>query len=76
MTFKEDKTFDGEIVYPKMPEKNMKVSGTYAVENETLTINNKTNNSTTTSVLKFEKDFMVATPVSPSGFIAYYKRIN
>ncbi len=27
MTFKEDKTFEGEVVYPKTPDKNMKVSG-------------------------------------------------
>jgi hypothetical protein len=76
LTFKPDKTFDGEIAYPKMPDKNLKVSGTYTVENEILTINNQTNNSTTQSTLKFEKDFMIATLLNPDGFIMYYKRLN
>ena len=74
--FKPDKTFDGEIIYPKMPDKSLKVSGTYAVENGILTINNQTNNSTTQSTLKFEKDFMIATPLNPDGFTMYYKRLN
>jgi hypothetical protein len=76
LNFKPDKTFDGEITYPKMPDKNLKVSGTYAVENGILTINNQTNNSTTQSTLKFEKDFMIATPLNPDGFIMYLKRLN
>ena len=62
MTFKEDKTFEGEVVYPKMAGKNLKVSGTYSVEGETLTINNLVNKSFTKSTLKFERDFMTATP--------------
>lgn len=76
LTFNPDKTFDGEITYPKMPDKNLKVSGTYKVENETLTINNQTNNSVTESTFRFEKDFMIATPLNPDGFIMYYKRLN
>lgn len=76
MTFKEDRTFEGEVVYPKMTEKNLKVSGTYSVENATLTVNSKANNSTTRSTLKFERDFMIATPETPGAFIAYYKRAN
>ena len=76
MNFKPDKTFDGEVTYPKMPDKNLKVSGSYTIENEILTINNRTNNSATKSTLKFEKDFMIATPLNPDGFIAYYKRVN
>ena len=74
MTFKEDKTFEGTVTYPKMPEKNLKVSGTYKVEGETLTISNPATNTTTSSKLRFEDDFMVATPVTPNAFIAYYKR--
>lgn len=76
LNFKPDKTFDGEITYPKMPDKNVKFTGTYAVENGILTINNQTNNSTTQSTLKFEKDFMIATPLNPDGFIMYLKRLN
>ena len=38
MNFKPDKTFDGEVTYPKMPDKNLKVSGSHTVENEILTI--------------------------------------
>ena len=76
LTFKTDKTFDGEVNYPKTPDKNMKIFGTYMIENDILIINNETNNSTTKSTLKFEKDFMIATPLSPNGFIAYYKRLN
>jgi len=76
LTFKSDKTFDGEVIYPKSPDKNTKVSGTYSVENGILTISNKANNSTTKSTLKFEMDFMIGTPLNPEGFIAYYKRIN
>ena len=76
LNFKPDKTFDGEVTYPKIPDKNMKVFGTYTIENDVLTIKNQTNNSTTKSTLKFEKDFMVATPLNTDGFIAYYKRLN
>jgi hypothetical protein len=76
LTFKPDKTFDGEIVYPKSPDRNTKVSDTYSVENGVLTITNRSNNSTTKSTLKFEKDFMIGMPLNPEGFIAYYKRIN
>lgn len=76
LNFKPDKTFEGEVTYPKMPDKNLKISGSYSVENEILTINNQTNNSTTKSTLKFEKDFLVATPLNPDGFIMYYKRLN
>lgn len=76
LNFKPDKTFDGEVVYPKSPDKNTKVSGTYTVENDILTIFNQTNASMTKSTLKFEKDFMIATPINPEGFTAYYKRIN
>lgn len=75
MTFKEDGTFETEINYPQMPNKDMKFYGTYTVKNEVLTINNTTNNSTTKSILEFEKDFMIATPTNPGGFIAYYKRL-
>jgi len=76
MIFKEDKTFEGEVVYPKMPEKNLKVSGTYSVEGETLTVNNQANNSITKSTLRFERDFMIATPETPGGLIAYYKHAH
>ena len=76
LNFKPDKTFDGEVIYPKSPDKNTKVSGTYSVENGILTISNQANNSTTKSTLKFEKDFMIGTPINPEGFIAYYKRVN
>ncbi|HLM61875.1 MAG TPA: lipocalin family protein [Pyrinomonadaceae bacterium] len=76
ITFKPDKTFDGEVVYPKSPDKNTKVFGTYTVEGDILTVSNQANNSTTKSTLKFEKDFMVGTPLNPEGFIAYWKRIN
>jgi len=76
LNFKPDKTFDGEVTYPKIPDKNMKVFGTYTIENDVLTIKNQTNNSTTKSTLKFEKDFMVATSLNTDGFIAYYKRLN
>lgn len=76
MTFKDDKTFEGEVVYPKMPEKNLKVSGTYSVEGEILTVNNQANNSTTKSTLRFERDFMIATPETSGAFIAYYKRTH
>src|SRR5688572_11322306 len=72
MTFKEDKTFEGEVAYPKMPDKNLKVSGTYSVEGATLTIDNQANNSTTKSTLRFDKDFMIATPETPGALIAYY----
>lgn len=74
LTFKSDNTFDGEITYPKMPDKNLKISGTYKVEKETLTINNQINKSINESTLRFEKDFMIAIPLNPDGFIAYYKR--
>jgi hypothetical protein len=76
LTFKPDKTFDGEVIYPKSPDKNTKVFGTYLVENGILTVSNQANNSTTKSTLKFEKDFMIGTPLNPEGFIAYWKRIN
>ncbi len=76
LNFKPDKTFDGEVTYPKIPDKNMKVFGTYTIENDVLTIKNQTNNSTSKSTLKFEKDFMVATSLNTDGFIAYYKRLN
>lgn len=76
ITFKADKTFDGEVIYPKSPDKNTKVLGTYTVEGDILTISNQGNNSTTKSNLKFEKDFMIGTPQNPEGFIAYWKRIN
>jgi hypothetical protein len=76
MTFKEDKTFEGEVVYPKMPDKNLKVSGTYSVEGQMLTVNNHANNSTTKSTLTFEQDFMIGTPETQGAFIAYYKRIK
>ncbi len=76
LTFKSDKTFDGEVIYPKSPDKNTKVFGTYSVENGILTISNQANNSTTKSTLKFEKDFMIATPLNSEGFIGYFKRIN
>jgi hypothetical protein len=76
MTFKPDNTFDGEVTYPKMPDKNLKVSGTYSIENGILTINNQTNNSATKSAMRFEKDFMILTPLNPDGFIAYYKRLD
>jgi len=76
LNFKPDKTFDGEVTYPKIPDKNMKVFGTYTIENDVLTIKNQTNNSTSKSTLKFEKDFMVATPLNTDGLIAYYKRLN
>ncbi len=76
LNFKPDKTFDGEVIYPKSPDKNTKVSGIYTIENGILTISNRANNSTTKSTFKFEKDFMIATPINPEGFIAYYKRIN
>jgi hypothetical protein len=76
MTFKEDKTFEGEVVYPKMPDKNLRVSGTYSVENQTLTVNNQTNNSSTKSTLRFEQDFMIASPEKPGAAIAYYKQVK
>ncbi len=76
MTFKEDETFEGEVVYPKTPDKNMKVSGTYSVEGQMLTVNNRTNNSTTKSILRFERDLMIASPETKGAFIAYYKRIK
>ena len=76
LNFKSDKTFDGEVTYPKMPDKNLRVSGTYTIENGILTINNQTNNSTTQSTLKFEKDFMIVVPLNTDGFIMYYKRLN
>lgn len=76
MTFKEDKTFEGEIVYIEMPDKDLKVSGTYSVEGKTLTVNNQANNSTTRSTLRFEQDFMIATPETQGAFIAYYKRVK
>jgi hypothetical protein len=76
MTFKEDRTFEGEVVYPKMPDKNLKVSGTYSVENQTLTVNNQANNSTTKSTLRFEQDFMIASPEAPGASIVYYKRLK
>lgn len=76
MVFKEDGTFEGEVVYPKARDMNVKVSGTYALKNNTLTINNRSNNSTTRSTMKFEQDFLILTPENPEGFIAYYKRTN
>ncbi|MBX3245413.1 MAG: lipocalin family protein [Acidobacteria bacterium] len=76
MTFKEDKTFEGEVVYPKTPDKNLKVSGTYSVEGQTLTVNNQANNSTTKSTLRFEDDMMIATPEKQGAVISYYKRIR
>lgn len=76
MNFKDDGTFDGEVVYPRMPDKNLRVSGTYTVHNGTLTIENQTNNSTTRSKLSFEQNFMIATPIDPKGVIAYYRRIE
>lgn len=76
LTFKPDKTFDGEITYPKKPENNLKVFGTYKIENEIITISNQTNSPTTESKMRFEKDFMILTPLNPDGFIAYYKRLN
>jgi len=75
-TFRPDNTFDGEVTYPKSPEINTKLSGTYAVEDGILTMFNQTNSSTTKSTLKFEKDFMIAKQLNPEGLIAYYKRIN
>ena len=74
--FKPDGTFEGEVIYPKTPERNLKVDGTYAVENGIITINNRANNSTIQSTLRFEKDFMIQTPMHPDGFTAYYKRLN
>lgn len=76
ITFKSDKTFDGEVIYPKSPDKNTKVFGTYTIGNDVLTVSNQANNSTTKSTLKFEKDFMIGTPLNPEGFIAYWKRIE
>ena len=76
MTFKEDGTFEGEVLYPKMPDKNLKVSGTYSVENQTLTVNNQSNNSTSKSTLKFEQDFMITSPKQPGAVIMYYKRVR
>lgn len=76
LNFKPDKTFDGDVTYPKMPENNLKVFGTYKIENDIITISNQANNSTTESKIKFEKDFMILTPLNPGGFIAYYKRFE
>jgi len=76
LNFKPDKTFDGEVTYPQTPDKNLKVYGSYTIENEFLTISNQINNSTTKSTVRFEKDFMVVTPLNPEAFIAYYKRLN
>jgi len=76
MVFNSDNSFSGEVMYPRSPEKNMKVSGTYGFEDGILTINNRANNSTTQSRVEFEKDFMIATPLDPDGFTSYYKRSN
>lgn len=76
LNFKPDKTFDGEVIYPKKPENNLKVFGTYKIENEIITISNQINSSTTESKIRFEKDFMILTPLKPDGFIAYYKRLD
>jgi Lipocalin-like domain len=76
LTFNDDGTFEGDIVYPQMPDKNLKVSGTYSVNGSALTITNRSNGSTTESTLAFEGDFMIATPVNTTGSIAYYKRLD
>jgi len=76
ITFRGDNTFGGEIIYPQSPDKNTKIYGTYSVEDNSLTIKNEANNSTTTSKIKFEKDFMIATPTKDGAFISYYKRIE
>ena len=76
MVFKTDGTFEGEVNYPRSPEHNIAILGTYQVENGILTINNHTNNSTTKSKIKFEKNFMILTPLNPEGLIAYYRRIE
>ena len=76
LNFKADQTFDGEIIYPSSPAKNLRVSGTYRFENGVLTIANQTNNSVTESTVKFEKDLMIAAPLNPVGLIMYLKRIE
>ncbi len=74
-TFKTDKTYEVEIFPTKSPNNKTKISGTYTVEGDVLTTV-QSNNSTTQSTLKFEKDFMIATLSSPESAIGYYKRIN
>ncbi len=76
MNFKDDGTFEGEVNYPKFPDKTIKVSGTYSVENGVITISNPGNNSATKSKIRFEKDFLILTPSSPDGFTAYYKSLS
>jgi hypothetical protein len=76
MNFKPDNSFDGEITYPKYPDKTVKAFGTYAIEGEILTISNQANNSITKSTFRFEKDFLIAKPLHPEGSIMYYKRIE
>ena len=76
LNFKPDKTFDGEVIYPKTPENNLKVFGTYKIENDIITISNQVNSSVTESKIRFEKNFMILTPLNPDAFIAYYKRLD
>ena len=76
LTFKLDETFTGEVIYPQSPDKTMKVTGTYKIEDGILIMSNHTNNSVTKSTLKFEKDFLIVSPLNPEALTAYYKRIN
>ncbi|MGB7210720.1 MAG: hypothetical protein WBD27_18845 [Pyrinomonadaceae bacterium] len=76
MNFKADGTFEGEISYPKFPDKTVRASGTYLVENDIITISNPGNNSVTKSTIRFEKDFLIFTPLNPEGFTAYYKPLD
>lgn len=73
MTFKPDGTFNAEINYPKFPDKTVRTSGTYSIENETVSISNAGNDSTTKSTFRFEKGFLIITPENPEGFTAYLK---
>jgi hypothetical protein len=77
MEFKEDGTLEGAVSMPGVPQ-GMRISGTYRVDGDVITINNDTNKSTTQSRMRFEKDYLVLEPITrePLAYAMYYRRIK
>jgi hypothetical protein len=75
--FKKDGTLEGVVSMPGVPE-GMRISGTYRVDGDVITINNDMNKSTTQSRMRFEKDYLVLEPITrePLTYAMYYRRIK
>lgn len=76
INFNSDDTFTTEVVYPKMPDKNIKIEGTYTINKGLLTVHNKTIDSIAESELRMEKDILIGKPLAKEGFMMYLRRVR